>query len=136
VEQLRSQLESIASQFVSSLLAAMAGAQLADLADESAGQVSTGGSRRGRTARGDAPSAVAPLSRPKGRRKRASREEVEQQKQLALSTAKGLKPGFSKSDVMKKSGARVDLGRALSLLVADGKLLRKGERRMARYSVK
>ena len=47
-----------------------------------------------------------------GRRKRASAEEVEQQKTLALSTARSLKPGFSKGDVMKRSGSNVDLGRA------------------------
>ena len=136
MEQLRSQLQKIADEFVSSLLTAMAGAQLSDLADESAGRVSTGRSTRGRTARGASAAPVVRPSRPDGRRKRASREEVEQQKQLAFSAAKGLKPGFSKSDVMKKAGPSVDLGRALSLLVADGKLTRKGERRMARYWVK
>ena len=37
---------------------------------------------------------------------------------------------------MSKSGSKVDLGRALSLLVADGKLIKKGDRRMTRYWVK
>ena len=37
---------------------------------------------------------------------------------------------------MSKSGSKVDLGRALSLLVADGKLTKKGDRRMTRYWVK
>jgi hypothetical protein len=37
---------------------------------------------------------------------------------------------------MKKSGSKVDLGRALTLLVKDGKLTMKGDRRLARYSVK
>ena len=55
---------------------------------------------------------------------------------LAADTHKGLRPGFSKSDVMSKSGSKVDLGRALSLLVADGKLTKKGDRRMTRYWVK
>jgi hypothetical protein len=61
---------------------------------------------------------------------------VTRQKEIALSAAKGLKPGFSKGDVMSKSGSKVDLGRALSLLVADGKLTKKGDRRMTRYWVK
>jgi hypothetical protein len=37
---------------------------------------------------------------------------------------------------MNKSGSKTDLGRALSLLVADGKLTKKGDRRMTRYWVK
>jgi hypothetical protein len=61
---------------------------------------------------------------------------VQAQKDTALATAKILKPGFAKSDVMKQSGSKVDLGRALSLLVADGTLIKKGDRRLARYSVK
>jgi hypothetical protein len=81
---------------------------------------------------------VAPDIRKSGgrRRHRASPEEVAHQKEIALSTAKGLKPGFSKGDVMNKSGSKLDLGRALSLLVADGKLVKKGDRRMTRYWVK
>jgi hypothetical protein len=61
---------------------------------------------------------------------------VTRQKEIALGAAKGLKPGFSKGDVMSKSGSKVDLGRALSLLVNDGKLTKKGDRRMTRYWVK
>jgi len=71
-----------------------------------------------------------------GRRRRASPEEVAKQKELALNTAKQLKAGFSKGDVMNKSGSKVDLGRALSLLVIEGKLSKKGDRRMTRYWVK
>jgi hypothetical protein len=69
----------------------------------------------------------------KRRRHRSSAAQVQAQKDLALKTAKLLKPGFSKGDVMKKSGSKVDLSRALSLLVKDGKLTRKGDRRLARY---
>ncbi|HEX9295536.1 MAG TPA: hypothetical protein VF881_06865 [Polyangiaceae bacterium] len=58
------------------------------------------------------------------------------QKETAYSAARGLKPGFSKGDVMSKSGSKVDLGRALSLLVQEGKLTKKGDRRMTRYWVK
>jgi hypothetical protein len=70
------------------------------------------------------------------RRRRASPDEVAKQKETALAAAKGLRAGFSKSDVMLKSGSKVDLGRALSLLVAEGKLMKKGDRRMTRYCVK
>jgi hypothetical protein len=70
------------------------------------------------------------------RRRRASPDEVARQKDTALNAAKTLKPGFSKGDVMSKSGSKVDLGRALSLLVAEGKLIKKGDRRMTRYWVK
>lgn len=58
------------------------------------------------------------------------------QKDTALAASKALKPGFSKGDVMSKSGSKIDLGRALSLLVAEGKLIKKGDRRMTRYWVK
>src|SRR6185369_2876044 len=72
----------------------------------------------------------------KTRRHRASAEEVERQKEMALAAAKALKANFSKGDVMKKAGSDVDLGRALVLLVADGKLAKKGDRRLTRYWVK
>jgi hypothetical protein len=88
------------------------------------------------------PAAIAagpalPRGRAAGRRRhRASPAEVAKQKETALAAAKTLKPGFSKGDVMNKSGSKTDLGRALSLLVADGKLTKKGDRRMTRYWVK
>jgi len=37
-----------------------------------------------------------------------------------------------KSDLMKKAASTVDLGRALSLLMSDGKVTRRGDRRLAR----
>jgi hypothetical protein len=139
---LRTELERIASSFVSSVLDAMRSASLSDLADHTGGRsagVSAGiGPARGRP-RGR-PAIAAPAAARRGaggrRRRRASPEEVSRQKEIALSAAKGLKPGFSKGDVMSKSGSKVDLGRALSLLVADGKLTKKGDRRMTRYWVK
>ncbi len=92
---------------------------------------------RGRAATtATAPAARTTKRTTKGRRRRATADEVQAQKDLALNTAKKLDPGFSKSDVMKKSGSKEDLGRALSLLVNEGKLIRKGERRLARYWVK
>lgn len=144
---LRTELEQLASSFVSSVLAAMRTASLSDLAD----QTSSG--------RGAAAAAAAPLrGRPRGRRpaaaaavvaapagrkaaggrrrRRASPDEVARQKEIALAAARGLKPGFSKGDVMHKASSKTDLGRALSLLVADGKLVKKGDRRMTRYWVK
>src|SRR5882762_4704228 len=140
---LRTELERIASSFVSSVLDAMRSASLSDLADQSGGARATGapagaGRTRGRP-RGR-PVVAAPAAARRGaggrRRRRASPEEVTRQKEIALSASKGLKPGFSKGDVMSKSGSKVDLGRALSLLVADGKLTKKGDRRMTRYWVK
>jgi hypothetical protein len=139
---LRTELESIASNFVSSVLAAMRAASLSDLAETSgsarAALPALGGRPRGRP-RGRAAVVAAPAEGRRGRggrRRRASPDEVAKQKELALNTAKQLKAGFSKGDVMSKSGAKTDLGRALSLLVADGKLTKKGDRRMTRYWVK
>jgi hypothetical protein len=142
---LRTELERIASSFVASVLDAMRNASLSELADQSgAGRASgaamgagrTRGRPRGRPA-GSAGAPASALRRGAGRRRRrASPDEVAKQKETALSAAKGLRPGFSKGDVMSKSGSKVDLGRALSLLVAEGKLTKKGDRRMTRYWVK
>jgi hypothetical protein len=140
---LRTELERIASSFVSSVLDAMRSASLSDLADNTGGGRASGaavgvgrtrGRPRGRAAL--APPASARRGATGRRRRRASPEEVARQKDVALAASKGLKPGFSKGDVMSKSGSKVDLGRALSLLVADGKLTKKGDRRMTRYWVK
>jgi hypothetical protein len=136
---LRVQLSQIANQFVTSVLVAMAGASLSDLADHSAradGQTPIHrGPGRPRGAR-SAPASRAAKRTAGGRRHRAPPEEVQRQKDVALAAAKSLKPGFNKGDVMKKSGSKVDLGRALSLLVAEGKLAKKGDRRRTTYSVK
>ena len=139
---LRTELERIASSFVSSVLDAMRAASLSDLADNTgrgtsaAASVGTRGRPRGRAAAVVAAPASARRGAAGRRRRRASPEEVSRQKEVALAASKGLKPGFSKGDVMSKSGSKVDLGRALSLLVADGKLTKKGDRRMTRYWVK
>lgn len=139
---LRTDLEHLASSFVSSVLAAMQGAPLSELADESAqlpapATATPRGRGRARSVRAAVPPVVAARPKvPSDRRHRASADEVAQQKELALSTAKQLKPGFSKGDVMSRSGSDLDLGRALSLLVADGKLIKKGDRRMTRYWLK
>jgi hypothetical protein len=42
----------------------------------------------------------------------------------------------NRRDVTRKSGSKDDLGRALSLLVAEGKLTKKGDRRKTTYTVK
>ncbi len=83
----------------------------------------------------EAPRSKADKPRAEGKRRRSSADEVQKQKDLALEAAKRLPAGFSKGDVMRESGAAVNLGRALSLLVEEGKLTRKGEKRLARYSV-
>jgi hypothetical protein len=55
---------------------------------------------------------------------------------VLFAAAKALPSGFKKGDVMKTSGSSIDLGRALMLLVADGKLGKRGDRRKTRYWVK
>lgn len=140
MSDLRFQLRRITDDFVSSVLSAMRSASLFELAEQgdvasSAVAIASGGAARRSAA---APKAAAGAAKPGGRRrrKRASPQEVKRQKDAALTAAKALRPGFSKGDVMRKSGSKVDLGRALSLLVADGKLSKKGDRRLARYWVK
>jgi hypothetical protein len=135
---LRTELERIASSFVESVLDAMRSASLSDLADHTGGGGAAGfSSARGRGRPRLAVAGPAVRGRVPGRRRRrASPAEVAKQKETAFAAAKTLKPGFSKGDVMSKSGSKTDLGRALSLLVADGKLTKKGDRRMTRYWVK
>jgi hypothetical protein len=151
MSELRTELEKIAATFVSSVLAAMKSTSLADLASEAQGAGRAPAARPARTrrpgrpAKGLAFTATAGATRPapaaarpakSGKRYRASAEEVTSQKKLALDTARTLKPGFAKGEVMKKSGSKTDLGRALSLLVAEGQLTKKGDRRKTRYWVK
>ena len=134
MSDLRSDIQRLAADFVASILAAMRSASLSDLAGQAAGaQVRSG--RPGRPAKA-APAIAPSAARSGGRRHRATAAQVQQWKDAALAAAKALKGGFSKADVMKKSGSKVDLGRAISLLVADGKLTMKGTRRKARYWVK
>lgn len=140
MSNLRAQLERLSNEFVSAVLTAMRSASLNDLADESEIRGGRPAPTRGRPPAAAAP---APAARPAkraaakgGRRRRATADEVQAQKDLTLNIAKKLEPGFSKSDLMKKAGTKEDLGRALSLLVNEGRLTRKGERRLARYWVK
>ncbi|MET0591339.1 MAG: hypothetical protein ABW133_01480 [Polyangiaceae bacterium] len=125
----------------------MRNASLSELADQSGASRAAGSAvgtgRRGRPRGRPAGVAGAPVSTVRRgasaggrRRRRASPDEVAKQKEAALAAAKGLRPGFSKGDVMSKSGSKTDLGRALSLLVSEGKLTKKGDRRMTRYWVK
>jgi hypothetical protein len=140
MSNLRVQLAQIASQFTASVLDAMRGASLAELA----GQAGPTGSRNATRARlstrnarsGATASPVESRIVKGGRKKRSSSDEVQKQKDTALAAAKQLKPGFSKSDVMKKARSPIDLGRALALLVVDGELTKKGERRKTRYWVR
>jgi hypothetical protein len=124
---LQDQIRNLSQQFLSSVLIAIRQASITELAEY-------------RTADGLAPSrrgrAITPSGRRGGRRKRSSSEEIEQLKLRTLEAAKALKANFSKGDVMRKTGSSVDLGRALTLLVTEGKLRKQGERRLTRYSLK
>ncbi len=139
MSNLQSQLESLASDFIASIVSALRSAPLDEVV-ELQGVPSRAPEPAARTRRTAAPVKVQgrrpAAPRAQGRRHRASAAEVEAQKKLALDTAKTMKPGFSKGDVMAKSGSKLDLGRALTLLVADGKLRKQGERRMTRYWVR
>jgi hypothetical protein len=136
MSNLRSQLDQITNRFVSSILAAMKNAPLSDLSGESVRASASAPPTRAKAAKVSPAAGPVPKPAKRGRRRRASAAEVQAQKDAALAAARTLKPGFAKNDVMKKSGSKVDLGRALSLLVKDGKLTRKGDRRLARYAVK
>jgi hypothetical protein len=137
VTDLPLELSRLADKFIYSVLAIMRTAPLGDLAGDSHSVRSAPPSRR----RGEAPrkgSAARASDRIRrgGVRRRSSAEEVQRLKDVALAAAKALAPGFKKGDVMKKSGSSIDLGRALTLLVADGKLTKQGDRRRTRYWVK
>jgi hypothetical protein len=127
MNQLRHQLRQIVADFVSAVLGAVSSGSLADFVEGTSGRSTRNGSVERRHA-------GRPLAKA-GRRRRSTAEEVQHLKDVALEAARSLSPGFRKGDVMKRSGSRVDLGRALSLLVKEGKLSKKGDRRKARYWV-
>ncbi len=131
MSELRHQLRQIVAGFVSSVMEAMSAGSLAEFAHGPGAR----SSRNGAVERHRGGRPVAPDSSKDGRRHRATAQEVQHLKDLALETARSLSPGFRKGDVMKRSGSRTDLGRALSLLVKEGKLAKKGDRRKARYWV-
>src|SRR5690348_1452569 len=130
MSQLQQRLRHIVSEFVSSVVDVMNQASLRDLADNTGGSVRNGASNgRGVSSRPSLASVRRPAAA--GKRHRSTAAEVQRQKDIALSAAKALSPGFRKGDVMRRSRSNVDLGRALSLLVRDGVLTRKGDRRKA-----
>jgi hypothetical protein len=126
MSQLRHQLRHIVGEFVTEVLKAVSTGSLADFVE---------GTRSARNGSVERRHAGRPLAPPTDRRRRSTAQEVQELKDLALETARSLSPGFRKGDVMKRSGSRIDLGRALSLLVKEGKLSKKGDRRKARYWV-
>lgn len=137
MSNLESQLQDLVSQFVGAIVGALRSAPLDEIIELEGGPAPEASAARGRRRTATpGPAAAAPRPARPGRRHRASAAEVEAQKKIAFDTARTLKPGFSKGDVMRKSGSDVDLGRALTLLVTDGKLRKQGERRMTRYWVK
>lgn len=86
---------------------------------------------------GKTPKAKSTTSTTSSKRFRTSTEEVAKQKQAALAAVSSFgNNGASKGDVMKKTGSKVDLGRALQLLAHEGKLRKTGDRRLTRYFVK
>lgn len=142
MSNLREQLDKASQEFVSAVLTAVRSASLQDLAAETervAAPAPAAPRPRTPAAAAPAPAAAPRVTKratAKGRRRRATADEVQAQKDRALEAANKLEPGFSKSDLMKKTGSKEDLGRALSLLVNEGLLIRRGERRLARYWVK
>lgn len=80
-----------------------------------------------------------PPSRPSpstSRRPRARAADVERQKELVLEAAQNLGPRFAKKDVVAATGLTDDATRVLALLVKEGKLEKRGERRLTTYSLK
>jgi hypothetical protein len=143
MSNLEPKLLALASDFVGAIVGALRSAPI----DEIAGLAGPAAAPRAAAPRAAAPraasapkapapqSAAARAAKP-ARRHRASAAEVASQKKVAYDTARTLKGGFSKGEVMRKSGSSVDLGRALTLLVADGRLKKQGDRRLTRYWVR
>jgi ribosomal protein L12E/L44/L45/RPP1/RPP2 len=130
MSNLETKLAHIASDLVEALVAALRSASI----DEITGLAGPAAPRA--AAKAPAPKGAPARAARSARRHRASAAEVAEQKRLAYDTARTLKGGFSKGEVMKKSRSNVDLGRSLTLLVADGVLKKQGDRRLTRYWVK
>ena len=139
MSKLRSELERIAAEFTRAILSAMASAPLDELLEEprrtrrplgKGSGISTAAAGDGDTRR--ARVGTVTLSRPSARM-RAPRGELQRQKDAVLTAARHLPPGFRRADATKQSGLTGNLSRALSQLVAEGMLVRKGNRGQARY---
>jgi len=93
----------------------------------------SGARKPAKEANGAAP--PAPKAKEDGKRHRSSAEEVQAQKDKVLAIAAKLPAGFAKGNVAERIGGEFDPGRALGLLVDEGKLIRTGERRNTTYTV-
>lgn len=93
-----------------------------------------GGSRPTRPAARPTPSSQPPSRT--GRRPRARTSEVERQKELVLGAARALGAGFARKDIVAATGLEDDATRVLALLVKEGKLEKRGERRLTTYTLK
>jgi len=134
MSKLETQLQALASEFVASVVGALRSAAIDEIINLT--RVAAPARRAPVRAPSARPAAAQPKTAPRKKRYRSSAAEVAAHKRVAYETARMMRGGFSKGDVMRKSGSKVDLGRALTLLVADGKLRKQGERRLTRYWVK
>jgi hypothetical protein len=138
MNKLHSQLEEIAETFINAILKAMGSASLADLADGHS--VARAKGRPSHVGQSSKPVELGATAKHRtgaaGRRRRATAEEVQAQKDAVFAVAKQLGQGFAKNDVTKKVRSKEDVGRMLALLVAEGRLTKKGDRRLTTYSVK
>ncbi len=146
MNRLRTELERMAGEFTRAVLSALASAPMEELLEQTRPARSSprtpvvskavpneasGNDGQARRARVGAVMLTGPLTRT-----RAPRRELQRQKDAVLSAAKVLQPAFRKADVTKKTGLTGNLSRALSELVVEGKLVRKGDRNLARYWAK
>ncbi len=130
---LRTELHRLAHSFVRSVLAALASAPLGELIEQTEERgPSRGSDRPGRGAPNGSPLQSA---QPQVGRARRGRAGAEEQKRAVLTAAAALAPGFRKGDLAQRATGIANLSRILSLLVADGKLRREGDRKKARYSL-
>ena len=120
MSRLHSDLHNLTDNFIAAILSALRDAPLAEVMDHVPGPI--GPSRRNPPAEGR-----TTILRQRG--------QIQEQKDAILRAASLLPAGFRRADVMKQTNSETDLSRALSLLVAEGKLRREGDRNRARYSV-
>ena len=122
--RLRTELERIADEFVSTVLSALRSASLDEVikyAPQPSGRLPA------RLEEANGTSSNRPMSG------RAPRGEIQRQKDAVMTIAGAPPSGFRKADIVEKTGLNVNVSRALSLLVTEGKLARKGDRNQARY---
>lgn len=138
---IESQIRNLAADFVERLLDAVRESPLSELASSLPGRaVRTNGLRPGRAGRIERRTngRTASMSRTAARRRvsggRRTAEEVAELRSKVVAIVRGMPSGIAIGEIARRLGVNPgDITRPIALAVGSGTLVRKGEKRLARY---